>query len=175
MESPDLGIGHDNVIEDNDDNEDADMGAVQEDESEEEMGIVHEDTEDEVSTTSVAQSGQSSKSYPRGLKKTSKYFVSEIYSQPRITHEVKRGRYRNLAPGFALHLTIVEPEDGKPWVFSQKEKRDKARRMQREQRPILRIGSPMCTHFSSWQYLDYSKGNDKDAMMRAQAGACLHL
>ena len=47
--------------------------------------------------------------------------------------------------------------------------------MQREQRPILFIGSPVCTHFSSWQYLNYSKSNDKEAMMRAHAGACLHM
>ena len=47
--------------------------------------------------------------------------------------------------------------------------------MQCEQRPILLIGSPMCTHFSSWQYLNYSKSNDKEAMMRAHAGACLHM
>ena len=47
--------------------------------------------------------------------------------------------------------------------------------MQREQRPILLIGLPMCTHFSSWQYLNYSKNNDMEAMMRAHAVACLHM
>ena len=45
VEGPDPGMGYDDVIEDNDGNEDADMGAVQEDQSEEEMGIVHEDIE----------------------------------------------------------------------------------------------------------------------------------
>ena len=50
-------------------------------------------------------------------------------------------------PGFALDLTVVDPEDGSPWDFCKKEKRDKARKMQREQRPILLIGSPMCTAF----------------------------
>ena len=164
MEGPDPGMGHDDVIEDDDDNEDADMGALQEDESEEEMGIVHEDIGDEVSTILLAQLGQSSKSYRHEFKKSSKYLVSEIYSPPRITHEVKRGRYRKLAPGFALDLTVVDPEDGRPLDFSKKEKRDKARTMQREQRPILLIGSPMCTQFSSWQHLDYSKSSDKKDM-----------
>ena len=47
--------------------------------------------------------------------------------------------------------------------------------MQREQRPILLIGSPMCTQFASRQGLDFSKSNDKEAMRRAYAGACVHM
>ena len=74
-----------------------------------------------------------------------------------------------------MDLTNVDPEDGKPWDFSQKEKRDKVRRMQRKPRPIFFVGSPMCTYFSSWQYLNYSKSNDKEAIARAYAGACLHM
>ena len=70
--------------------EDADMGAVQEDESEEEVGIVHEDLEDEVTTILLAQMGQSSKSHRREFKKAAKHLVSEIYSPPRVTREVKR-------------------------------------------------------------------------------------
>ena len=54
-------------------------------------------------------------------------------------------------------------------------KRDKARRLIREQRPILLIGSPMCTQFSTWQYLNFSKSNDQAAMKRAYAGACVHM
>ena len=173
---PDQGTGpRDETIDNDIDGEDADMGAVQEEESEEEIGIVHEDLEDEVSTILLAQLGQSSKSYRREFRKASKHLVSEIYSPPRITREVKNGRYRNLAPGFALDLTVVDPEDGKPWDFCSKAKRDKARRMQREQRPILLIGSPMCTMFSSWQHLNFSKSNDKEAMRRAYAGACVHM
>ena len=90
MEGLDPGMSHHDAVEDNDDNEDADMGAVQEDESEEEVGIVHEDVEDEVSTILLAQLCQSSKSYRREFKKSSRYLVSEIYSPPRITREVKR-------------------------------------------------------------------------------------
>ena len=50
-------MSHADVIEDNYDNEDADMGAAQE-----EVGIVHEETEDEVLTITFAQLRQSSKS-----------------------------------------------------------------------------------------------------------------
>jgi len=158
-----------------DDGGDADMGAVQEEESEEEMGIVHEDVDDEVSAILLAQVGHSSRSYRRELRKGYKHLVSEIYSPPRVTKEIKQGRFRHLAPGFALDLTVIDPEDGQPWDFSRKDKREKARRMQREQRPILLIGPPMCTHFSTWQYLNYSKSRDKAAMQRAYVGACAHM
>ena len=57
---------------------DADMGAVQEEESEEEMGIVHGDIDDEVSAILLAQVGHSSRSYRRELRKGYKHLVSEI-------------------------------------------------------------------------------------------------
>jgi len=98
-----------------------------------------------------------------------------MYSPPRVTKEIKRGRYRNLAPGFALDLTVIDPDDGAPWDFTRKDKREKARRMQREQKPILLICSPMCTYFSTWQYLNFSKSQDKDAIRKAYVGACMHM
>ena len=70
---------------------------------------------------------------------------------------------------------MIDPDDGQPWDCSKKEKREKARRMQREQRPILLIGSPMCTYFSMWQYLNFSKSQDRAAMHRAYVGACAHM
>ena len=97
-------------------------------------------------------------------------------SCPRSTpKEIKRGRYRNLAPGSAMDLTVNDPDDGQPWDFNLRSKRDKARRILREQKPVLLIGSPMCTHFSTWQYLNYSRSKDQAAMRRARAGACVHL
>ena len=45
-----------------------------------------------------------------------KHVVSEIYSPPRITQELKsrRSKFRNLAPGFAFDLTVKDPDDGQP-------------------------------------------------------------
>ena len=57
MDEPDLGPSHDEVIGGSDGDEDADMGAVQENETEEEMGIAHGDIEDEVSITFLTQMG----------------------------------------------------------------------------------------------------------------------
>ena len=87
-EVPDPGVNHDEVIEGSDGDEDADMGAVQEDESEEEMGMVHQDIDDEISTILLAQMGQSSKSYRRDFAKGYRHLVSEVYTQPGATNEI---------------------------------------------------------------------------------------
>ena len=48
--------------------------------------------------------------------------MSEVCSTLRITVEMKRGKYRNLALGIALDLTVNDPDDGRPWDFSVKSK-----------------------------------------------------
>ena len=71
--------------------------------------------------------------------------VSEIYSPPRLTAMCKS---MGLNPGFALDLTVLDPDDGMPWDFTLKSKRDKARQKVIREKPILLVGSPMCTVFS---------------------------
>ena len=109
------------------------------------------------------------------LKNGVKNLVSEIYSPPRITLELQRSRFRNLAPGLALDLTVVDPDDGLPWDFADPAKRAKARRMLRKNRPVLLIGSPMCTAFSTWQRLNRTKTGRPDEMQREYVRACLHM
>ena len=106
-----------------------------------------------------------------------KNVVSEIYSPPRITQELKsrRSKFRNLAPGLAFDLTVNDPDDGQPWDFSLKSKRDKARRILQETKPVLLIGSPMCTAFSTWQRLNWAKTNRPEEMRRAYVQACAHM
>ncbi len=48
----------------------------------------------------------------------------------------------------SLDLTGCD-EQGKPWDFNLKEQRDKAEKILDEQRPLLLIGTPMCTAFST--------------------------
>ena len=45
--------------------------------------------------------------------------------------------------GFSLDLTVMD-EDGLPWDFNNQAKREKARRIVREQKPYMLIGSPAC-------------------------------
>ena len=106
-----------------------------------------------------------------------KHVVSEIYSPPRITQELKsrRSKFRNLAPGLAFDLTVKDPDDGQPWDFSLKSKRDKARRILQETKPMLLIGSPMCTHFSTWQRLNWARTNRPEEMRKAYVQACAHM
>ena len=106
------------IVEESHDEEDTDMGVVDEDESEEEMvGVIHEDAEDAVSSILLNQLGQAGRSHRREFSQNYRKLVSEIYSPPRVTEEIKKGRYRKLAPGFAFDLTIVDPDDGQPLGF----------------------------------------------------------
>ena len=70
--------------------------------------------------------------------------VSEIYSPPRVTEELRRRpwTWRSLIPGFALDLTVNDPDDNMPWDFSKSGKRSKAMRLVRENMPYMIIGSP---------------------------------
>ena len=58
---------------------------------------------------------------------------------------LKRMTKHGLTPGLAMDLTTNDPDDGKPWDFDVKDKRDKALRLQRGQKPLFTNGSPMCT------------------------------
>ena len=61
-----------------------------------------------------------------------------------------------LAPGLALDLTTND-DRGIPWDFTKKSHRDRAEALLDEQRPIIIIGSPVCTAFSQWQFLNDPK------------------
>ena len=128
--------------------------------------------QDPVSTTLMEQLG-----YVKSEAMYSKHIVSEVYSPPRITQELKsrRRRFENLAPGLALDLIIRDPDDGQHWDFSLKSKRDKARRLLQESKPVLLIGSPMCTAFSTWQRLNWARTERLDEMRRAYIQACAHM
>ena len=44
--------------------------------------------------------------------------------------------------------------DGRPWDFDEKEMRDRAIKRVREDKPMLLIGWPMRTAFSTWQRIN---------------------
>ena len=131
-----------------------------------------DDMQDPVSTAIMERLG-----YVASEAMPIKHIVSEVYSPPRITQELKsrRRRFPNLAPGLALDLTVRDPDDGQYWDFSLKSKRDKARRILQESKPILLIGSPMCTAFSTWQRINWARTGRPDEMRRAYIQACAHM
>ena len=79
--------------------------------------------------------------------------MSEIYSPPRVTAASKLLPELRVIPGFALALTVADT-DGKLWDFDEKVMRDRARAKLKEEKPMLLIGSPMCTAFSTWQRIN---------------------
>ena len=104
-----------------------------------------------------------------------RFTISEVYSPPRITKEIREGRWKHLVPGFALGLTVVDPSDGLPLDFGRKSKRDRATALLRQQKPYMLIGSPACKAFSTWQILNRARTRDAAAMDRALAAAARHL
>ena len=79
--------------------------------------------------------------------------ISEIYSPPRIApHAEDHG----FAPGWSLDLTTTD-DAGRAWDFSRHDCRERARRLLKETRPLLLIGSPMCTWFSALQHFNKGK------------------
>ena len=81
----------------------------------------------------------------------------EGHSTQRVTAEAHKF---GLVPAFALNLSTSD-EQGNPWDFSVPGQRRKARRLNRNQRPMLLIGSPMCTAWSVLQQLNIAKLADK--------------
>ncbi len=85
------------------------------------------------------------------------------------------GGFKHVLPGFSFDITVNDPMDNQPWDFCLKSKRERARRLLREQAPYFLIGSPMCKHFCTWQALNEARSSDPDKMRRAKTQARLHL
>ena len=139
------------------------------------IGRLSPPIDDEVAELLLAQMGASGRQSRRDYGRAARKLVTDIYSPPRVTKLLSRVRSRHLMAGFAFDITVLDPDDGQPWDFNVKAKRDKARAMIREQRPYTLIGSPMCTAFSTWQRLNAARTRDPAAMERAKQGAILHL
>ena len=112
--------------------------------------------------------------YKRERNAGVKAIVSEIYSSPRTTAAIKLLPELRLIPGFALDFTTVDEEDGAPWDFDDPRKREKALAKLRHECPMLLVGSPMCTAFSSWQRIS-DKVRDPAVCAAEKARALVHL
>ena len=90
--------------------------------------------------------------------------VAEVYSQPRINAEAAVRSYKAAAlkPGWSLDLTRDDPTTGTPWDLSKPEVRERVRKMVRETKPFVVIGSPPCTMFCPLQSLGKGKRNEAE-------------
>ena len=123
---------------------------------------------------SIRALGSNGRKYVRERARGIKAAVSEIYSPPRVTAATQLLPELKIIPGFALDLTTADT-DGLLWDFGSKVMRDRAMKKLKEERPLLLIGSPMCTYFSTWQRLNFSKSQGNAAVQRAYIGACMHM
>ena len=96
----------------------------------------------------MSETGAGSVSENRG-----KPTVAEIYSPPRITALLPG---YGLYPGVAMDITTND-EDGRPWDFNDPRQRQRARDRLRADRPLVLVGSPMCTAFCRLQAINYAK------------------
>ena len=85
--------------------------------------------------------------------------IAEIFSQPRITQEAAVRDYDGirLIPGWSLDLTREDPKTGRPWDLSSHAVRQRVRKMVKETKPFMVIGSPPCTMFSTMQNMNKGK------------------
>ena len=90
----------------------------------------------------MAVLGADPKSFKREKRQAVRRLVSEIYTLPRVTDMLRHMSNHNLTPGLALDLTTFDPDDGEPWDFGVKAKREKVLKMTRAQKPLFVIGSP---------------------------------
>ena len=79
--------------------------------------------------------------------------ICEVYSPPRVVPHAERAGF---GPGWSLDLTTKDPQ-GRAWDFCRADCRAAARKLVLEQRPLLLIGSPMCTWFSILQEFDQAR------------------
>ena len=94
---------------------------------------------------------------------------------PSKDHEThRREQVRHVMPGYALDLKTVDPADGLPWDFSKRHKRIRARKLIRQQRPYLVIGSPQCKEFCTWQRLNEARHPDDGQRVAAREAAEVH-
>ena len=74
----------------------------------------------------------------------------------------------------ALDLSVVDPDDGKPWDFNDPSKRSKALKRVFSEKFLLLIGSPMCASFSRLQNLNWGR-MDPSEVERVKAYGRKHL
>ena len=97
--------------------------------------------------------GGDGQAYKRERARAAKAIVAEVYSPPRVTAAARRLPRYGLEPGLALDIA-VDDETGRPYDFNRREQRQKAEAKIDARRPLLLIGSPMCTAFSAIQAIN---------------------
>ena len=89
---------------------------------------------------------QQSKAYICAVQRN---LVTEVYSPPRVVQFADK---HGLTPGHSIDIKCCD-EQGNPWDLNEHKQRNKLIQLVTLTKPILVIGSPMCTMFSILQNL----------------------
>ena len=104
----------------------------------------------------IEELGGGGRAYARERKTSLNRIVSEVFSPPRVTRAIKMLPGLKLIPGLALDVTRCN-EKGEAWDFDDPAKQDEALQLIEEQKPMLLVGSPPCTPYSTLQRLNVSR------------------
>lgn len=88
--------------------------------------------------------------------------VAEFYSPPRV---IQLAQDMGLRAGWSLDFTTND-EDGRAWNFNDAEMRHRAARKVLEDKPLLLIGSPTCTVFSTMNFINHSRMSTEEVEAR---------
>ena len=69
---------------------------------------------------------------------------------------------------------MVPDENGEQWDFSKPSMRAKAEKLLDAQKPTLLVGTPMCTTFSTWQFMN-DKKRDPNIVESEKKSGRVHL
>ena len=87
------------------------------------------------------------------------YDISELFSPPRVG---KVGEEHGLRRGFAFDKEWVDEVTGHAWDFNSITMSNKAVRRVLEDKPLLLIGCPMCTIYSSMNQINHAKMSSEE-------------
>ena len=121
----------------------------------------------------ISELGAGGRAYMRERKAKLRAIVSEIYSPPRVTKYAKLLPSLGIAPGFAIDLTTCN-EKGEPWDLDSIEKQKEAERLIDQTKPMVLVGSPMCTAYCAWQRINALR-RDPKLVAQEKAKADMHL
>ena len=92
--------------------------------------------------------------------------VAEVYSPSRVVDMARRMGSR---ARWALDITTKD-DDGREWDFNQLEMRNRAIRKVLQDKPLLFIGSPMCTAISQFNSINYCRMDPLEVQWRMEHG-----
>ena len=121
----------------------------------------------------VGSCGGNARSFRRERAKQTRAIIAEFYSLPRISALAKELPSYGIAQGLALDLTGPDV-NGVPGDFSILSMRAKAEELLDRQKATLFVGTPMCTPFSTWQFINNTQRDPKIVIAEKKKGR-VHL